>query len=348
MEVFISWSGEKSKIVARALRNWIPYVLHNVQAWMSEKDIDAGARWDKELEKHLENSKFAIVCLTMKNQNAPWILFESGAITRILDDSFICPYLIDLSPTDLVSAPLSQFQSKQANKEQTWELICSLNKCLNDRSLPEDRLKLIYEKFWPDLENDLKKSIDDVDRDKEKRSVKSINSEILEIVRDLSRSSDRNNQFSNLKSDIKYLKEITKDIFQELYKIASGKFEPGLGSRFIEVLIEFSTNGDMEKRILTVNSRATLGEILDQVWGILNANSSLTPGPYTYLFDWILIRKRDNCPLILKGVQNDIRAIELFKDNEVWSALKLDKPVILEPERFGFKKGGNDHYLAKT
>ena len=42
MRVFISWSGERSKVLAQALKEWLPLVLHNVEPWMSEVDIAAG------------------------------------------------------------------------------------------------------------------------------------------------------------------------------------------------------------------------------------------------------------------------------------------------------------------
>jgi hypothetical protein len=40
VEVFISWSGERSKCVAEALRNWIPKIINAVLPWLSSADID--------------------------------------------------------------------------------------------------------------------------------------------------------------------------------------------------------------------------------------------------------------------------------------------------------------------
>ena len=34
MHVFISWSGERSKALAVALRDWLPLVLHYVEPWV--------------------------------------------------------------------------------------------------------------------------------------------------------------------------------------------------------------------------------------------------------------------------------------------------------------------------
>ena len=51
MKVFISWSGERSESLAKALRKWFPLVLHYVDPWLSQSDIQAGERWSIEIAK---------------------------------------------------------------------------------------------------------------------------------------------------------------------------------------------------------------------------------------------------------------------------------------------------------
>ena len=41
MRVFISWSKDPSQKIASILKERIPSVLHNIEPWMSEKDISA-------------------------------------------------------------------------------------------------------------------------------------------------------------------------------------------------------------------------------------------------------------------------------------------------------------------
>ena len=155
MEIFISWSGERSKAVASQLKKWIPDVIQQIMPWVSHLDINAGARWSNEIQERLSKVTFGIICITGENVNAPWILFEAGALAKTLDDTFVCPYLIDLKPSDIPAGPLSQFQAKTATKVGTWELLVSINAALKDMKLPDDKLQRAFDRCWPELENEL-------------------------------------------------------------------------------------------------------------------------------------------------------------------------------------------------
>ncbi len=154
MKVFISWSGLRSKYVADALRNWIPRVLQAVKPWLSAEDISTGARWSTEIATELEGTKVGIICLTPENQHNPWVMFEAGALSKTLSETFVCPYLYDLSPSQL-SGPMSQFQAVLASKEGTAKIIQTLNRALNDNQLPATELDEIFDVWWPRLEAQL-------------------------------------------------------------------------------------------------------------------------------------------------------------------------------------------------
>jgi len=79
MRVFISWSGEPSRSVAQALRDWPPMVVQHVEPWMSDEDIESGGRWNDQIAAELEQADYGIICLTSTNLDRPWLLFEADA-----------------------------------------------------------------------------------------------------------------------------------------------------------------------------------------------------------------------------------------------------------------------------
>jgi hypothetical protein len=42
--IFVSWSGDASRQIAEALREWLPYIFDDVGAWVSGQDIQAGSQ----------------------------------------------------------------------------------------------------------------------------------------------------------------------------------------------------------------------------------------------------------------------------------------------------------------
>jgi hypothetical protein len=82
MKVFISWSGSRSKQIAKLLHDWLPIVLQNIEAFMSIEEIEKGMRWFSSIATELQNCNFGSVCLTPENLTAPWIHFEAGALAK--------------------------------------------------------------------------------------------------------------------------------------------------------------------------------------------------------------------------------------------------------------------------
>jgi hypothetical protein len=186
MKVFISWSKARSKAAATALREWLHRTLQEVDPWMSETDVEAGAQWGQELTKQLKETKFAILCLTYDGMDAPWLLFEAGAIANQLENPRVCPYLIDLNYSD-VRLPLAQFQAKVADKSGTFALVTTINNYLA-RQLSESDLSATFEKWWPDLDAKLTKAKAVGEHKKPKRDQESMLEEVLDLTRGTARS----------------------------------------------------------------------------------------------------------------------------------------------------------------
>ena len=89
----MSWSGEKSQKIGKALNDWLPSVLQFVRPFYSPDDIDKGTKWVSELSNKLSECDIGIICLTGDNLNKPWILFEAGALSKRLAGSNVCTVL---------------------------------------------------------------------------------------------------------------------------------------------------------------------------------------------------------------------------------------------------------------
>ncbi|HUI79898.1 MAG TPA: toll/interleukin-1 receptor domain-containing protein [Bryobacteraceae bacterium] len=188
MSVFISWSGERSRAVAIALRDWLPDVLQSVNAWMSEHDIDAGARWHQRLTQVLETSRFGIICLTPENQKAAWVLFEAGALSKSIQEARVIPVLIGMTAPD-IEPPLSQFQAVGTDRMGMLKLLESIN-ATSEVPLPGDRLKRHFERWWPELEVRIQAAKQlSAPTNIARRSEYELLAEVLDIVRSLNKPS---------------------------------------------------------------------------------------------------------------------------------------------------------------
>ncbi len=188
MDVFISWSGPKSETVAIELKEFIGTILQATNPWTSN-EIVSGARWNEEISKKLNDSKYGIICLTKHNINAPWILFEAGALAKSVNTkTYVCPYLIDFDASQL-SGPLTMFQAKVADKAGTLKLLKDINSILQkinpDSHLKDERLGILFDKMWPEFERKLN-SLDDLETaEVPKRNLEDMVKEILEITRSI-------------------------------------------------------------------------------------------------------------------------------------------------------------------
>lgn len=187
MKIFISWSGSKSQEVAKILKQWIPCVIQSVEPYFSSADIDKGARWSTDIAKELQDASFGILCVTKDNLSSSWLNFEAGALSKSIEQSKVCPFLVDLKPSDITDSPILQFQMANATREDVFKLFKSINLNLGDSKLNEDVLSTTFNTFWPKIEEALKSvsSITDVANaaKRESKDVQAPIEEILELVR---------------------------------------------------------------------------------------------------------------------------------------------------------------------
>ena len=122
MEIFISWSGQRSKAVAELLKKWIKMVIQGTDPWISTQDLESGSLWLSEINQQLSTSATGIVCITQENKTAPWIHFEAGALAKGLTKARVCTFLIDLQSEDIAN-PLGQFNHTLPTRDSMWKLL---------------------------------------------------------------------------------------------------------------------------------------------------------------------------------------------------------------------------------
>jgi hypothetical protein len=184
MTVFISWSGISSKEIAEILKDWLPNVIQKIEPWLSTENIDKGSIWNTHILKELNKCFFGIICLTKENINAPWLLFEAGALSKSIDISRVCPFLFRIKPTD-ITGPLAQFQSTIIEKGDKLKLIKSINNAMGNDGLEENKLEKAFNIWWPEFENRIAKiTPEDSLGENKKRTDRDILEEILTISRE--------------------------------------------------------------------------------------------------------------------------------------------------------------------
>ena len=211
MRVFISWSGSQSKAIATVFSNWLSQVIQAVEPWLST-EIQKGSRWGTEVNESLQVLPVAIICLTRENLQAPWILFEAGAISSH-KEAFVCTLLHGIEPTD-VKPPLSQFQHTSFEKDDIKKLLESINRRIADaggKSLTDQNLSDIFEFNWPRLEQDVASipTSETLNLDAH-RSEREMLKEALELLRGQERRSSESDR-----------KRLVEDIAEALYKRTS-------------------------------------------------------------------------------------------------------------------------------
>jgi TIR domain-containing protein len=218
MRVFISWSGELSRQLGEAFRNWIPSALQYVKPYFTPADIDKGAKWASEIFKELSGATVCIIILTRENLTSNWIMFEAGAISStVVEKTRVCPIIFDMEPTDL-QGPLSQFQITRFLKADIQKLFHTINSLAGENKLDEAIANSVFEKWWPDLEGAIKKILEGhtaSPNSKKIRSDRDLIEEILLLLRSSQREPARAAPYEG--SPTHALVRIVDDVITELF-----------------------------------------------------------------------------------------------------------------------------------
>jgi len=188
MQVFLMWAGEKSHMAARALKEFLEFVVRGPKYFISD-DIEGGRLWRVTLAGELEAASFGIACLTRDNLRSHWLHFEAGALSKAVGQANVVPFLVGPQTTD-VEGPLADFQMIMSDQEGTRKLVSLLASRVVDAK--SDVVDKSFGFVWPDLDlqlSDLRAASspeaerEEVEREEPVRHEAALIREILERVR---------------------------------------------------------------------------------------------------------------------------------------------------------------------
>jgi hypothetical protein len=158
MKVFISWSGNCSKMIAKELRKQLDSIFENEDftCFMSEEDIMSGDCWFEKIKHELEAADLAILCITKENISAPWINFEAGAIALNMQETKIIPFIFGVSIPS--HSPLSHYQAKAFNRNSYENMLNDLKNIGNFQTLSEGQFKTLLK----DSFNEISSRVNDI------------------------------------------------------------------------------------------------------------------------------------------------------------------------------------------
>ena len=231
-------------------------VVHQVDPWISGRDIDPGQRWALALGRELAQSDFAVICLTAENTRSPWILFEAGAVARSLE-ARVVPLLFGIQASQL-DGPLSQFQSVQSDRAGIERLVSILYD-VGKSGLEASQRDLVFKQLWPVLEERLETLIDQA------RTAAVVESP-TDLIAELAESPERRpasmltdkDMLERLDQEKKRLRRELDYLEAEEAKLTQQDAPISLVERAIE---------PTEHRLATVES--TVGRVLDQTFSLL-------------------------------------------------------------------------------
>lgn len=185
MKVFISWSGERSHAVAKALHEELACLMNEIEPFISSEDIEKGTAWFPHISNELAGSDFGIICLTPENIESRWVHFEAGALACKFSNKKVAPLLIELEESQL-RPPLSQLNFTRFKKDDVLKLMSAINGNLK-KPLGDDNIKKSFDRWWSPFETKVAEALKQVRllsaMEPKRRDDREILEEVLSLVR---------------------------------------------------------------------------------------------------------------------------------------------------------------------
>jgi len=158
MSIFISWSGEVSRAVAYSLKDLMEKSLPGVRdnIFISIEHLRKGKKWRQKLDNALNEASVCLGIITQKNQCAPWLNYEIGAIAFNnaieQDKKIICPLLYDFG-TLIENHPFNNYQCSKIEKKELEKTFKEIGKLFNYR-FDKGIFDIAYEMFNTAIKNE--------------------------------------------------------------------------------------------------------------------------------------------------------------------------------------------------
>jgi len=160
-KIFISWSGENSKKIAKEIK----FILEDkifegtkLKCFVSDEDITSGEDWLNKIKDELMNCKWIILCITKENVMAPWIYYEAGA--TVARDIPSTPLLINCDINLLHKSPLNCKQCTNFDDEQKFiKMINDINEKMSLLGVETNQMDIIALDGYKQLKEKLSTTI---------------------------------------------------------------------------------------------------------------------------------------------------------------------------------------------
>lgn len=200
---------------------------------MSDQDIKAGTNWSERIKRELANTTVGIICMTPENQDAKWINYEMGALSKEVKDgdSRVIPLLIGFSGTQEIGQPAASLNMVMLGAAGFKKIATSLND-VSEIKRDKPDLDLVSDMWWEQLgspmEEAAKKS---PPGEPEPRSEGAMVAEVLETVRDIAKRTQDHNASKPMKrfheADYNIISKIAAEAIGDNFGYRSNEYHQG-------------------------------------------------------------------------------------------------------------------------
>lgn len=127
---------------------------------MSEEDVETGQRGLVRIEEELNGTTFGIVVVTRTNQNAQWLNFEAGALSKqVGSERTRVPFVaVGFDRPSDVTGPIGQFQGVLANRDGLHKLVKNIGGVVSANG---DTVEQRFNAFWAQMQEAIESAPND-------------------------------------------------------------------------------------------------------------------------------------------------------------------------------------------